>query len=488
MTRANSALPVIVGVAQTVDRSAGVVEPVDQMTEVSAGALSDVGVTIDPDSIDIIGVVGGLWEYTDPARLVADRVGATKARTLLSGFGGETPQSLLAHFAERINSEELDVAVVVGAEAVASRRKLRAQGTKMAVTDQNGAMPDERFKPEIDVATDYETELGLIMPVLTYAIVEVAIRHARAESVDAHLSRIAQMCSNMSAIAVENPYAWHQQRLSAAEIAAVSPKNRLVGYPYTRRMNAEPSVDMAAAIVLMSDSRSDELGVEPARRVYPHRIIEAVDTPSITLRGRLDDSQALRAISRRWGAESLPSVGDLSLIDLYSCFPSIVSISSDIFGIDEEGPLSVTGGLHFGGGPLNNSVTHTIATLVDGLRNEPGGFGMVHGNGGLITKHSVGAYSTTPPERFELIDVQDDVDTSFDRTPQPSDAEGAFTLEAYTVMHDRDGPTKAMGALLDDSGRRGWASATDDDTFGALMNDDLVGTAVHRSADGLLSL
>ena len=113
---------------------------------------------------------------------------------------------------------------------------------------------------------------------------------------------------------------------------------------------------------------------------------------------------------------------------------------------------------------------------------------MIHGNGGFITKHSVGAYSTTPPDHFAVIDVADDVDTSGDRTAQQRDAAGPFRLEAYSVLHDRDGPTNAVAALLDDDGSRGWATTTDQTTFEALMSEDLVGVTAHRSVDGLLSL
>ena len=48
----------------------------------------------------------------------------------------------------------------------------------------------------------------------------------------------------------------------------------------------------------------------------------------------------------------------------------------------------------FAGGPWNNYVMHAIATVVTELRERPGEFGLVWGNGGYATKHAFGVYST----------------------------------------------------------------------------------------------
>ena len=60
----------------------------------------------------------------------------------------------------------------------------------------------------------------------------------------------------------------------------------------------------------------------------------------------------------------------------------------------------MTGGLTFAGGPWNNYVTHAVATMMEQLRGRPGDFGLCTANGGLLTKHAVGVYSTRPPERM----------------------------------------------------------------------------------------
>ncbi len=64
-------------------------------------------------------------------------------------------------------------------------------------------------------------------------------------------------------------------------------------------------------------------------------------------------------------------------------------------GIDPFGdarPLTVTGGLTFAGGPGNNYVTHSIATLVERLREDPDALGLATAVGWYLTKHAVGIY------------------------------------------------------------------------------------------------
>ena len=75
-------------------------------------------------------------------------------------------------------------------------------------------------------------------------------------------------------------------------------------------------------------------------------------------------------------------------------------------GLPLDRPLTVTGGMTFGGGPLNNSVLQAMAKMVQVLRDDPGSVGLVTSISGMITKHGASLWSTRPPEgRFEAADV-----------------------------------------------------------------------------------
>ena len=60
-------------------------------------------------------------------------------------------------------------------------------------------------------------------------------------------------------------------------------------------------------------------------------------------------------------------------------------------------------------------------------------------------------------------------------------------VEAYTVMHDRDGqPETGFAACLLADGRRAWATTSDADLVGALCDGEWVGRAVSLDGAGTL--
>ena len=103
--------------------------------------------------------------------------------------------------------------------------------------------------------------------------------------------------------------------------------------------------------------------------------------------------------------------------------------------------------------------------MMNRVRATPGSFGLVTANGNYVTKQSAGIYSTTPTERiFAPRDpglYQAEIDNH--RGPIVAEvAEGPATIETYTVMHDRKGPTYSVlfGRLGD--GRRFMANTPED--------------------------
>ncbi len=112
-------------------------------------------------------------------------------------------------------------------------------------------------------------------------------------------------------------------------------------------------------------------------------------------------------------------------------------------------------------------------------------------NGGYVTKHSFGVYGTTPPANgFRHAEPQDEIDAGPQRQlAPPADAAGPAVIEAYTVMHDREGrPEHALTSCLLDDGRRAWGSSADGDTVVALCAGEWVGRLVSLDADGTVRL
>ena len=93
-------------------------------------------------------------------------------------------------------------------------------------------------------------------------------------------------------------------------------------------------------------------------------------------------------------------IDDVATFDLYSCFPFPVFAVCDEFGLAADDPrgLTLTGGLPYFGGPGNSYSLHGIAETVTQMRDKPGAFGLVGANGGVMSKYSVGVYSTEPAD------------------------------------------------------------------------------------------
>ncbi len=65
--------------------------------------------------------------------------------------------------------------------------------------------------------------------------------------------------------------------------------------------------------------------------------------------------------------------------------------------LDDPRGLTVTGGMTFAGGPLNNYVLQAMVALTDLLRADPSAIGLSTSVSGMLTKQGLGLWSATPP-------------------------------------------------------------------------------------------
>ena len=157
-------------------------------------------------------------------------------------------------------------------------------------------------------------------------------------------------------------------------------------------------------------------------------------------------------------------------------------------GLDLERRLTVTGGLTFAGGPLNNYVMHSIARSVELLRESPGSLGLVTANGGMLTKHALCLYSTRAPERpFQWEDLQAEVDATPKRRVR-SDYAGDIEVESYVVMYGAEGPEAAYAACRLPDESRAWANTQDLDLVGEMIVEEFCGRSGAIDSEGRLSI
>jgi acetyl-CoA C-acetyltransferase len=487
--------PVLVGTGQLshrVDRGEAPLEPVDLIVEALRRAATDSGAgaaaVTGADTVHIVSLLS--WRYRDPGLLVAGRLGASPGRTTLSGVGGNSPQTLVNRACLDIQAGRSDLVLLGGAEAWRTRTRARKDDAKPAWTVQGDDVPQAEASTE-DVAMTAPGEMarGVVMPVQVYPVFEQAIRIGLGRTIDEHNVAISELWSRFSEVAATNPHAWIQKRYSPEEIRTPSPDNRMVGLPYTKLMNSNNAVEQGAALILCSAERAEALGVPRDRWVFPLSGTDAHDHYFVSERDDLRSSPAIRIAGR--AAFELAGLGidDVAHADLYSCFPSAVEVGAAELGLAIDRQLTVTGGLSFAGGPWNNYVTHSIATMAGVLREDPGTIGLVTANGGFITKHAIGLYGTEPPATpFRHADPQAEVD-GLPRRTICEEPDGPIDIESWTVLHDRDGAPQTgfvVGLLAD--GQRAWGTTADADQLRVLATEELAGRKADLRPDGAFDL
>jgi acetyl-CoA C-acetyltransferase len=293
-------------------------------------------------------------------------------------------------------------------------------------------------------------------------------------------------------VAQGNPYAWSRTPVTAEQIWQPNEGNRMISWPYTKLMNSNSMVDQGAAVILASAENATRLQIPSERWVFPYAGTDAHDTYAVGERLELSGSPAIRIGGSRALELAGAGVDDIDLIDVYSCFPSAVQVAAAELGLplgDAGRPLTVTGGLTFAGGPWNNYVTHSVATMAGRLAGRSGMRGLITANGGYLTKHSFGIYGSEPPgHEFRWEDVQSAIDAEPTRKAEV-EWSGVGSVEAWTTPFDRNGSAeKAFVAVRTPEDSRTLAVVADPGEAAATVREDIAGAAVVVRPDGTAGL
>ncbi|MCE9622879.1 MAG: acetyl-CoA acetyltransferase [Actinomycetia bacterium] len=484
--------PVLIGAGQFVHHATGLddaLDPATLMCEAIRRAATDAGLGGVPivDSIRVVSLLS--WRYGDPALVVAQQLGLSPRETAATTMGGNSPQSLVNETALAIQRGELDIAILAGGEAWQSRGRSRKAGVELTWPK---APPDafpRVLGEDLEMNHPAERERGLLMPIQIYPMFETAIRAAAGRTVAEQQLLASDLWSRFSEVAAQNPAAWSRTARTAEDIRTPSATNRMIGFPYTKYMNSNNNVDMAAALIMCSAAKAKSLGIARDRWIFPHSGTDCHEHNYISNRWSFDQTPAIAIGGRDVLRLAGLTIDEVEVVDLYSCFPSAVQLGAQSLGLALDRQLTRTGGLSFAGGPWNNYVMHAIATVMHDLRKRPGAHALVWANGGYATKHSFGVYGTNPPSSFQHSRPQAEIDALPRRElADVADATGSATIEAYTVMHNRDGePETAFAACLLADGRRAWGTSADAQLAAAMCDGEWVGRATQLTDEGHLA-
>ena len=420
-------------------------------------------------------------------RSIARRVGANPVRAIYSVIGGNTPQKLVNEWCERLADGDASMVLLAGAEVIASTKAaMKAQQPLDWAEKIDGELEDQGLGMQ-GLITYEQVKHQLRTAPASYAICEMARRGDQNKDIATYTQDMAQLLAPFSEVAANNPNAMFPVSLSAEEIATPSDKNGYVAYPYTRAMVAKDGVNQSAAVLLTTVGKAQQLGIDQSQWVYLHAYADTYDK-ELLARNKLGESQALTAAYQQVLATAGISGTDLDAIDIYSCFPIVVSAAKSALGLEgTDKLLTQTGGLPFFGGPGNNYSMHGIAAVVKRLRNKPDSYGLVGANGGVMHKHSVGVYSAKPSwQRCDSKALQEQLNevasVELDESPN-----GEAVVESYTVQFGRGKPLFAVviGRLVKTNARFIANNfEADQELLKALLTSDMVGQTLFVDSIG----
>lgn len=489
-------VPVIVGVGEVVDHPADPVsarEPAQLMVDALLRADQDAGgVRLLPrlDSLDVVNSVS--WRYRDLPGRVTALLGHAPGRLRYGPVGGETPVRFLHEAAARIATGESLVAAVCGAEAahaVAVARKARI-ALPWPEEDPGWSAPRSG-----DLAHPMAKRLDAAQPTHVYPFYEVAAGAAWGQTPAEARAESAALWSSMSKVAANNPTAWLRRAYTAEEIATPTPANRLVAWPYTKLMVANPAVNQGAAVLLTSLAQARAAGIAEDHVVHFGMGASAEEPADLLQRAVYSWSSAMEAVLTR----CRNAAGGFDAIELYSCFPCVPKMAARSLGLPPGTVPTVAGGLTFFGAPLNDYMAHAAAAMVRTLRGTDR-VGLLYGQGGFVTRHHALVLSGPPgrggplPRNHSVQGMADCWDGRA-RAVLPPTAEvssGRAMLETATVLYDREGaPRHGVAILRTEGGARTMARVPASDRDGIVLLTTLdrtpVGTwgTLRPSSDGL---
>jgi acetyl-CoA C-acetyltransferase len=471
--------PVIVGVGEITDRPETVtdgLEPLALMAKALERADQDAGGGLlrFVDSLDVVNLMS--WRYSDITRQLSDRLGIEPRRATYGKVGGESPLRYLYEAALRIARGEIKVAAIVGAEAQHTVKRAQKHGTVLHWTPQPYHVPSApSWETYLErVLNPVAVHLGAARPVTVYPFYEVATAaHWRQVPREA-LEEAGDLWARYSTVAATNPGAWIRRRFTREEIIVPTLDNRLIAWPYTKLMTANPTVNQGAGVLVTSVTFAKEAGIPGERMVHIWGGAAATEPPDYVDRDCFYESHAQNVVLET--ARSVVGDAPFDALELYSCFPCVPKMARRTLGLGADFTPSVTGGLTFFGAPLNNHMTHAACAMVHRLR-EGVRLGLLYGQGEFVTKHRSLILSSEPPERSFLgrdASVQEEADRR--RRPVPpfrAGASGTASIETFTVLYDGHASVRhgVVIARTADGGRTlAFVPASDERTLDTLLS------------------
>lgn len=325
--------------------------------------------------------------------------GISAGRLIYADIGGQSPQAMVNELAGNIRRGEIQVAIIVAAEANGTAKRARKFGVELDWKLPSDTLFDNRLS-SFPILSRAEIRHGIISMPLAYSLLENARRLHLKMSREDYLVRMAELGSAMSVKSLSCEHAQFAKHFTASDLVRETDGNYPLTDIYRKWHVAQDAVDLGGAIILTSAGKAREMGVTDDKMVWLAGAAETKESPyseRADLVNPLALDHALHAALDQGGCAPT----DLGPIDIYSCFPVAVFAAVDTLGDPARslGDYTLTGGLNFFGGPGNGYAIYSLAAMVEALRKDSSKPALVTANGGVMSKQAVGVYTATQPSR-----------------------------------------------------------------------------------------
>ena len=480
--------PVLIGIGclQQKGSFAELDEALILMEQATLAAIQDTENSSIVNYIDEIQIPKGYWAYRDPGKWIAEKHGFSGTTTSVTKIG-VLQQNLINSACKKIINEEIRASLIVGGEA----RYKKIQALKEGIDYEEMKLlenPDHYVKAKDDLYVTEELDALGMMAVGYYAILESAMRYEQKNSIRDHEKFLGDLYANFSKTASENQHAWNQTIYSSDEIQKSSEKNPRIAYPYNKLHNSSWNVNQSSALILTSEEIADKLNIHFSKRVYP--LISSETNHMIGLIQRPDMTNPL---GLKLAADSIIETAQKnkihpSIYELYSCFPVAVQMFSMALNLSDSINKTVTGGMPFAGGPLNNYMLHASAQMLLKIRDETNEIGLVTGVSGMMTKQSLAIWGKEPAMDFESRDVTKQAEKLELAVPMSNQKEGEALVIGCTSLYEKQNASKAVFYAEDSKGHRLVLTSNDQEIIKQVEKEECIGLKVKHSSNQVLSL
>jgi acetyl-CoA C-acetyltransferase len=480
--------PVLVGIGSLQQKGsfAELDEALILMEKVTLEAIEDTQAPEIKRYIDEIQIPKGYWAYRDPGKWIAEKHGFPKAKTSVTKIG-VLQQNLINSACQKIVNGDIRASLIVGGEArfkiiQALKEGLVFEEMKLTVN------PDHYVKAKEDLYISEELDALGMMAVGYYAIIESAIRYKNKRTLKEHEKFLGDSYERFSIIAAKNPHAWNQNAFTSEEIQTSSPKNQRIAYPYNKLHNSSWNVNQASALILTSEEIANKLGIPNSQRVYPLVSSETNHMIGVIQRPDLTNPIGLQLATDYLLETTANNQIYPSLYELYSCFPAAVQLFSEALKVPDSIDKTITGGMPFAGGPLNNYMLHATAQMLMKIREHTNEVGLITGVSGMMTKQALAIWGKNPLMDFESKDVTKEAEKIEIPVPMSNLEKGSARIIGCTTLYEKLNPLKAVFYAEDSQGHRLVLTSNEEKIIKQVEEEECIGIETNFLNKQVLSL